>query len=82
RCIKTSPRGFYVPVQGSHLPLVGVVLHLQMGSRGDGDHVCDGPKGDDEVDISRGLCRRLVESLEIGAHVRCQEGLVELQGLE
>ncbi|MCI63565.1 hypothetical protein A2U01_0084822, partial [Trifolium medium] len=67
-----------------------------MGSRGDGDQVCDdrpaddalvegravydqefdldrfgglfASKGDDEVDISPGLCRHPVESLEIGAH--------------
>ncbi|MCI48965.1 hypothetical protein A2U01_0070208, partial [Trifolium medium] len=78
-----------------------------MGSRGDGDQVCDGrstddapiegrtvydqeldldrfgslfaAKGDDELNISLGLCGCTVESLEIGAHVRCQVGLVKLQ---
>ncbi|MCI40254.1 hypothetical protein A2U01_0061487, partial [Trifolium medium] len=68
-----------------------------MGSRGDGDQVCDGcsaddaliegwpvydeeldldrlgsflaAKGDDEVDISPGLCGRTIESLEIRAHI-------------
>ncbi|MCI70930.1 hypothetical protein A2U01_0092193, partial [Trifolium medium] len=34
---------------GSHLPLMSVVLHLQMGSRGDVDQVCDGRPTDDAL---------------------------------
>ncbi|MCI25796.1 hypothetical protein A2U01_0046987, partial [Trifolium medium] len=48
-CIKTSSCSFYVPVEGSNLPFMSIVLHLHMGSGGDGDQVSDGRSADDAL---------------------------------